>query len=89
MLVVRNEAKRQRVIGGPLDLTAGVATGGATLNQQREQQRRVVRKAASPGIGPLQRAEIKPLDDLNHVARQVPLGQPILHRRWQQKVDRG
>ena len=82
MAVGGDEAQRQGVVGCPLHLAAGVASGGIALDQQRELPRGVVGQAAPPGAGPFQRAKIHPLDDLDHLARQVPCGEPILHRRW-------
>lgn len=54
VLVTGNEAERQRVIGRPLDLAAGVGAGGVAVDQQREQQGRMVGIAAATRIGPLQ-----------------------------------
>ena len=80
MAVGGDEAKRQGVVGRPLDLAAGVAAGGVTVDQQRQQGGGVVRKATPPGVGLLQRTEIQSLHDLDDVARQVTFGQPILDR---------
>ena len=80
MAVGGDEAKRQGVVGRPLDLAAGVAAGGVTVDQQRQQGGGVVRQATPPGVGLLQRTEIQSLHDLDDVARQVTFGQPILDR---------
>ena len=87
MAVAGDVTKRQRVVGGPLDLAAGVTAGGVAVDQQRQQRRRVIRGTALAGIGPLQVAQVQPFHHLDHVARQVPLGQPLLHRRRQEEVD--
>ena len=45
MAVGGDEAKRQRVVGRPLDLAPGVASRGVAVDEQRQQHRRVVRGA--------------------------------------------
>src|SRR3546814_14524126 len=57
--VAGNEAKRQRVVGGTLDLAARMGAGGIAIDQQRQQQRRVIRLAAAPGIDALQFRQIQ------------------------------
>jgi hypothetical protein len=69
MAVGGDEAKRQGVVGRPLDLAAGTAAGGVTVDQQRKQQRRVVGQTAPPGLGVFRRTEIPSLHHLDHVAR--------------------
>lgn len=87
MAVGGDEAKRQGVIGRPLDLAAGVAAGGVAVDEQRQQGGGVIGLATPPGVSLLQRTQIQSLHDLDDVAREVPFGQPILHRGRQQKID--
>ena len=87
MAVAGEVAKRQRVVGRPLDLAAGITAGGIAVDQQRQQGRRVIGGTAPATIGPLQLAQVQSFDHLGDVARQMPLGQPLLHRGRQQEVD--
>ena len=84
MQIAGDEPKRQRVVGGPLDLAAGVAARGIAVDQQRQQHRGVVSLAALAGIRPLQFAQVQPFDHFHHVPGQMPFGQPLLYRRQQQ-----
>ena len=79
-----NEAKRHRVVTGPLDLAAGVHPAGVAVHQQAQQHRRVVRIAAASGVLPNQLAQVQLVDDFDDKARQVILRQPFVHRRRQQ-----
>ena len=74
MAVGRDETKRQGVVGRRLDVAAGKTAGGVAVDQQRQQGGRIVGLTAPPGIGLFQLAQIGPLDDLDHVVRQVSLG---------------
>ena len=47
----------------------------------------MVRIATPPAVLALELAQVQPFDDLDDVARQMALGQPLLHRGWQEKVN--
>ena len=44
-----------------------------------------MRRRAGAAIGPDHAAKIEPVDHLDHKARQMLLGQPLVHRRRQKK----
>jgi hypothetical protein len=79
-----NEAKRHRVVAGPLDLAAGVHPAGVAVHEQAQQHRRVVRIAAASGVLPHQLAQVQLVDDFDDKTGQVILGQPFVNRRRQQ-----
>lgn len=79
-----HEAKCHRVVGGALDLAAGVHATGVAVDQQPQQHRRVMRCRAASTILASQRAQIQLLDDFHHETSQVIRRQPFVHRRWQQ-----
>ena len=54
VLIAGDEPKRQRSVAGSLDLAAGVGASGLAVDQQREQQRRVIGRAATTRIRALQ-----------------------------------
>ncbi len=82
--VARDEPERERVVGCPLDLAAGEGARGVAVDEQRQQRGRVVRVAAPARVGALEFGQVQRIDHVHHAARQVALGQPILHRRRQQ-----
>jgi hypothetical protein len=84
MRVGRDEPKRHRVIGRPLDATAGELPRGVPVEQQRQQHRRRKRRHSATRVLPVQLREVQLLDRFHNEARQVILGQPFLHRRRQQ-----
>ena len=61
MLVAGDIPKRQRVICRPFDLAAGECPCGVTVDQQRQQCRRMVGVAASFAIRSFQLREVKPI----------------------------
>jgi hypothetical protein len=69
-----NEAKRHRVVAGPLDLAAGVHPGGVTVDQQTHKHRRVVRIAAAARVLPSQLAQVQLVDHLHNKTGEVILG---------------
>lgn len=81
-----DEAKGQGVVGRPLNLAAGEAAGGVAVDQQCQQGGRVVGQTAPPSVGSLQLTKIKIFHHLDHIARQVALRKPLLHRGQQQKI---
>jgi len=71
MPVAGDEPKRQRVVGGPFDLAARMRAGGVAVDQQRQQQRRVVGVTASTSVDAFQCRQVQPFDNIHHVPRQV------------------
>lgn len=74
VLVAGDEAEGQRIVGGPLDLAARVRPRRVAVDQQRQQQRRMVGVASTAGVGSLQFRQVQPVDHIDHVARQVRFG---------------
>ena len=92
MIVGRDEAESDRIIGRALQLAARKHPRGVAVDQKPQQHARVIGRRARAAIGLHERREVQLLDHLDHEARQMPLGKPFLHRRRQQKprlpVDR-
>ena len=92
MLVRRDEAERHRVIGRPLQLAAREHAGRVAIDQDAQQQRRVIGRRARAAVAPAHRPQIQAVDHLHHKAGQVLLRQPLVNRRRQKEpglaVDR-
>ena len=86
MLVGGDEAERHGVISRPFQLAAGKHPGGIAINDQTEQQLRVIGCFTRSTVAAGHRPQIQPLDHLNHEPCQVPLRQPLVHRRRHQKA---
>jgi hypothetical protein len=84
--VSRHEPARHILHTAPLDHARGAHSDGVVVEHQRDHHRRIVRRpaAAIGAIGPIERRQIKPLDDLDHKPRQMPLRQPLRHAGRQQ-----
>ena len=82
--VGRHVAKRHRVVGRALDLAARMHTVGITVDQQPQQNRRVMRGRAATRVLLDEVAQVEPVNDFNHKARQVIIRQPLVHRGWQE-----
>lgn len=74
-----------RVVSGSLNSARTEHTTGIAVDQQAQQQRRVMRVRAASSILAHQLAQVKLVYDFNHEARQVILGQPFVNR-WRRKV---
>ena len=85
MIVGGDEAERHRIVSGALELAAREHPRGVAVDQKPQQHARVIRGRARAAIGPNHRRKVEPLDHLHHKARQMPLRQPFVHRRRQQK----
>ena len=57
---------------------------GITVDQQPQQNSRVVHGRATPGVLLDQIIQIEPVDDFDNEARQMITGQPFVHRGRQQ-----
>ncbi len=81
-----NVAKGHGVVGGHFQLAAGEDARAVAVHQDGQQGRRVVGLGAATGVLACQPGEVQAIDDFNDKARQVVLGEPIVHRRGQQVV---
>jgi hypothetical protein len=86
VLVAGDEPEGKRIVGSPLDLAARMRPRRVAVDQQGQQHRRMVGVAAAARVGTRQRRQVQGLHHIDHVARQVRFGQPVLHRRRQQIV---
>jgi hypothetical protein len=61
---------------------------GASVQQQRDHHRRIVRRPAMPVIAivRIKRPQIELRDGIDHTPRQVALGQPLAQTRRQQQL---
>jgi len=85
MVVGGDEAERHAVIGRPLQLAARKHARRIAVNQKAEQHRRTIGLRAGAAIIPAHRAKVEPVDHLHDEARQMPLRNPFVHGRRQQK----
>jgi hypothetical protein len=85
MIVGRDETERHRVVRRPLQLPAREYARRITVHQHAQHHSGMVRRRPSAPISADHRAQIEPVDHLNHKTRQMPLRQPLVHRRRQQK----
>ena len=85
MIVGRDEAKRHRIIGRPLQLAARKHPRRIAVNQNAEKHARMIGRRSRTAITPAHRAKVEPVDHLHNEARQMFLRQPLVHRRRQQK----
>ena len=85
MIVRRNEAERHRIIGRPLQLAARKHAGRIAINQQPQQQGRMITGRPGAAIAPHHRRKVQPVDHLDNKPRQMPLGKPVIERGRKQK----
>ena len=89
VLVRRQHAVGDLLVGGPLDLAGGRLAGAVGVHQELHHQGRVVRRLAPPVaglVGREDRGEVQRV--VHHVAdeaREVILRQPVLEGRGQQE----
>ena len=86
MLIGGDEAKRQRVIGRPLQLAAGKNAGGLTIDQDAEQDGRVIRRLARASVSNEHLSQVETGNHVHHEPRQMRLRQPLVHRRRHQET---
>ena len=86
MLVRRHEAECHAVVGGPLELPTGEDTGRVAVDQEADQHRRVVRGRPRSPVAPAHRRQVQTVHHLDDEPRQMPLGQPLVHRGRKQIV---
>ncbi len=87
MIVRRNEAERHRIIRRPLQLAARKHAGRIAVNQQPQQQGRMITGRAGAPIAPHHRRQVQPVDHLNNKPCQMPLGKPFI-KRWRKQKSR-
>ena len=80
-----NIAKGDRIVRRRLNAPARIHARGVAIDEQAQHHCRMIGGGTGPTVLPGQRREIELIDDIDYEARQVILGQPILHRGWQQK----
>lgn len=85
MGVGRNKAKRYRVIGGTFNLAAQMHAAGVAVDQQAQQDSRVMGRRAASGILTCEILQIQSLNYFDDEACQMVIGQPLVHR-WRQQV---
>jgi hypothetical protein len=69
MLVGSDEAEGDRVIGRPLQLAAGEHPCGIAVDQDAQEQARVVGSLAAAAIAADHRPQVQALDHLHHEPR--------------------
>jgi len=87
MTVTGDVPERQRIVGRPLDLAAGVDPGRVAVDQQGEQGRRVLGRATPSSVGAFQFRQVQPFHHIDDITRQMRLRQSFLHRWRQQVID--
>jgi hypothetical protein len=83
MSVAREETKRHRIVGRPLQLATGENPRRITVNQYPQQHPRMIRCRTGPTIGAAHPAEVQFVDHFANEPRQMFLRQPLVHRRRQ------
>jgi hypothetical protein len=88
MVVRRDEPERDRIVGRPLQLPAGKHSRGVAVNQNAQQQRRMVGRRSRAPIASAHRRQVQPLNHFDNEPRQMPLRKPLIHRWWQKVSGR-
>ena len=86
MLVRGDEAEGDRVIGRPLQLAAGEHPRGIAVDQNAQQKVWMIGSLTAATIAANHRPQVQAPDHLHHEPRQMPLRQPLVHRRRQQET---
>ncbi len=84
VVVRRDEAKRHRIVGRPLQLAARKHAGGIAIDQHAQKRRRRIRGRTGTSVGLVHCCQIEAFHHLHHKARQVSGRQPLVHRRRHQ-----
>ena len=84
MLIRRAVTKRHRVIRGLLQLAAGEYACGIAVEQQGEQQRRMMGLFTPATITTLQLTQVQLVNDIDDKTRQMRFGAPRLYRGQKQ-----
>ena len=84
MIVGRNEPKRHRVVGRPLQLAAGEHPRRIAVNQKAQQHPGMIRSRTRAAIGPAHPAKVEAVDHFDDEPRKVLLRKPLVNRRRKQ-----
>ena len=84
MIVGRDEPKRHRVVGRPLELPARKHPRRVAVNQQAQQHPGMIRSRPRASIRPAHPAKVETVDHFDDEPRQMLLRKPLVHRRRQQ-----
>jgi hypothetical protein len=84
MIVGRDETKRHRVVGRPLQLPTGERPGRVAVNQQAQQHPGMIRSRTRASISSAHPAQVKTVDHFDDEPRQMLLRKPLVYRRRQQ-----
>jgi len=85
MIVRRDEPKRHRIVGRPLDLPAREHPGRVTVNQQAQQHPGMIRSRTRASISPAHPAKVETVDHFDDEPRQVFLRKPFVDRGRRQE----
>jgi hypothetical protein len=69
MVVRGDEAERHRIVGGPFQFAARKYVGGAAVQQEAQQHRRVIRSRTQTATALAHRAQIQSIHHLHHETR--------------------
>ena len=83
MIVGRYEAERHRIVARPLKCPARKHPRGVAVYQKSQKHPRVIGGRPRAAIRLHHRRHLQTLDYLHHEPRQMPLRQPLIHRRRQ------
>jgi hypothetical protein len=78
--------KATEVIGRPLQLAAGEHARGIAVDQNAQQKVWMIGSLTAAAIAANHRPQVQAPDHLHHEPRQMPLRQPLVHRRRQQET---
>ncbi len=73
VLVCGHKAEGDRIVGGVFQLAAGEHARGVAVNQNGQQQCRVIRIAPAGAVGAFHGLQVQLIDNLNNKSRQVML----------------
>ncbi len=86
VIVRGDEAKRHRIVGGPLQLAAEKHPRRVAIHQDAQQHRGVIGRRTRTAVGTAHRAQVQPVNHFNHEACQVSFRQPFVYRGRHQKA---
>jgi hypothetical protein len=80
MRIGRQKAERHRIERRALNLTAGKDARRITINQQRQQYRRMVRCRASPSLTARKPTQVQLINDFSDKTSQMVFRLPLINR---------
>src|SRR4051812_19883140 len=87
VLVGGNEAERHRIITRSLQLAAGEHAGGVAVDQDAQQDARVIRRLTGTPVAAEHRPQLEARNHVHHEPSQMLLRQPFIHR-WRHQETR-